>query len=260
MKSSDRTILIALAMIGIVAGAWFLLLAPKRDEVAKLDEEIASVRASVQQQEELVAIAEAAKSSYDTDYSDLVVLGKAVPSEEDTSSLFVELEALADQSGAEFKAIELEGGTGDAPPPPAAAETTADESTTTDVPTAPVATEATAALLPIGATIGPAGLPVMPYSIKLSGDFFQIADFLASVDELVETGKAGPAADGRLVTVDGFELAPNEEVPGVLETTLTVTTYVAPADQGMTGGATPTAPATPPPPAAVPASNETATP
>jgi Tfp pilus assembly protein PilO len=248
MKASDRTVLMALAALGVLAAAWFLLLSPKRDEVAKLDEEITSVRGSLQEQQDLVAAARQAKDDYDTDYSDLVVLGKAVPEEEDTSSLFVELEALAEQSDAAFESIELNSGSASAAPPPPAAETTTDENAedgSAAVPATPVATEATAALLPIGATIGAAGLPVMPYSVKLTGDFFQVSDFLAGVDALVETGKSAPVADGRLITIDGFELVTKDAEGGeVLDATLSVTTYVAPADQGLTGGATPTAPAT----------------
>ena len=249
MKASDRTILMALGVVGVLAAAWFLLLSPKRDEVAKLDQEIASVRSSLDQQRLLVAAAYEAKDRYDTDYSDLVVLGKAVPEEEDTSSLFVELEGLADTSGVSFESIELTSAGTSAPPPPAA-ETTTDENTddatpapTTPVSTTPVATEASAALLPIGATIGSAGLPVMPYTVKLSGDFFQLADFLAGVDALVRTSAKGAVADGRLVTIDGFELAANSlDSSGALDATLAVTTYVAPADQGLTGGATPASP------------------
>lgn len=246
MKATDRTILIALGILGLLAAAWFLVISPKRDEVGKLDDEIAAVRTSLSEQQQLVALANQAKQDYDTDYSDLVVLGKAVPEEEDTSSLFVELESLADRSGVGFDSIELTSGAASSAPPPPAAETATDENADDEsaVPSTPVATEAAAALLPIGATIGPAGLPVMPYSIKLTGDFFQIADFLAGVDALVKTTKSAPVSDGRLITVDGFELAADgTDTSNALDATLTVTTYVAPADQGLMGGATPAAPA-----------------
>jgi hypothetical protein len=58
---------------------------------------------------------------------------------------------------------------------------------------------------------------------------------------------------GRLLTVNSFNLAPiTESTVGTagavaksagLQVDLSVTTYVTPADQGLTGGATPTAPA-----------------
>ena len=66
-------------------------------------------------------------------------------------------------------------------------------------------TEAAASLLPLGASIGPAGLGVMPYSLTFSGDFFQIANFIGGIDSLVHTGaKSNVAVDGRLVTLNGF--------------------------------------------------------
>jgi hypothetical protein len=84
----------------------------------------------------------------------------------------------------------------------------------------------------------------MPYELQFSGTFFQIADFLAGVDRLVKTENKNVAVDGRLVTVDGFALTQNlgEGFPA-LEANLLVTTFVTPAGQGLTGGATPIAPA-----------------
>ena len=37
-------------------------------------------------------------------------------------------------------------------------------------------------MLPIGATVGTAGLPVMPYEMEFEGGFFEIADFFGAVD------------------------------------------------------------------------------
>ena len=113
-----------------------------------------------------------------------------------------------------------------------------------------MATEASAAALPIGASIGPAGLPVMPYDLTFTGNYFQIADFMKKLNGLVHP-KNGSAIDvtGRLVTVDAFTLAPvQSEGQGLtpvptLTADLSVTTYLAPADLGLTGGATPTGPA-----------------
>jgi Tfp pilus assembly protein PilO len=144
-------------------------------------------------------------------------------------------------------------------------ETTAtDASTTTTATTAP-ATEATAATLPIGATVGPAGLPVMPYDLSFSGGFFEVADFLADLDELVDAGSTEAHVHGRLLTVDGFSLAPVEDTAGgsptdpVLNVSLAVTTYVTPAEQGLVAGATPGAPAptTPAPATTTPATEAT---
>jgi hypothetical protein len=67
---------------------------------------------------------------------------------------------------------------------------------------------------------------------------------MAGVDRLVDARKNNVAANGRLVTIDGFTLTANETQPyPMLKASLNVTTYVAPADQGATAGASPTGPA-----------------
>ena len=107
-------------------------------------------------------------------------------------------------------------------------------------------TEAAASLLPLGATIGPAGLGVMPYSLNFSGNFFQVADFIKGIDSLVKTGEAEVAVDGRLVTIDGFSLqraTPKQRLPAASNANFSVTTYLTPPEPGLTAGATPTAPA-----------------
>ena len=62
--------------------------------------------------------------------------------------------------------------------------------------------------------MGPAGLPVMPYSLKFTGDFFQIANFLESLDEMVHMPHGEVDVTGRLLTVDGFALAARGERGG----------------------------------------------
>ena len=51
-------------------------------------------------------------------------------------------------------------------------------------------------------------------------------------------------ANGRLLTVDGFALEPDDELGfPLLKGTFAITTYLTPAGQGVTAGATPAAPA-----------------
>lgn len=245
MKSSDRTILLVVAAVGVVAAFWFFLLSPKRAELSELDQEVAALQASAAEQEQLAALGEQAKTEYRRNYQRLIVLGKAVPGDDDAASLVVQTSSLAREAKIDFRTLTLVEGDGEAPAPPAAAETTADgaEPATPAPAAAAPATEASAASLPIGATVGPAGLPVMPYDLNFHGDFFEVADFLASLDKMVDPDGKALGVDGRLVTVDGFAFTPHPEkgFPH-LAADLHVTTYVAPADQGLTGGATPTTP------------------
>jgi hypothetical protein len=89
----------------------------------------------------------------------------------------------------------------------------------------------------------------MPYDMTFTGGFFQIADFMQRLNGLVRMQRAGIDVTGRLITVDAFTLSPVEtqsaNLSPVPELTadLAVTTYLTPADQGATAGATPTGPA-----------------
>lgn len=117
------------------------------------------------------------------------------------------------------------------------------------VPVAAVPTEATAAPLPIGASVGPAALPIMPYDVRYNGNFFHMADLFAELDSKVELDVSNdasfkPDVQGRLVTVDGFAMVPDlkQGYPNVL-TTIALTTYIVPEDQGLQAGGTPAGPA-----------------
>jgi hypothetical protein len=57
-------------------------------------------------------------------------------------------------------------------------------------------------------------------------------------------GNTSVAADGRLLTIDGFALAPvGTGSSPKLSVSLAVTSYVAPSSEGLTAGANPTGPA-----------------
>jgi hypothetical protein len=271
----QRTILFILPLFVAAIGFWLLAIAPKREEASKLEAEATELRAQVDDQEAAAHAAEAARADFPSAYRRLVVLGKATPTDDDTSSLIVQLSRISRDSGVEFSSLQTSGGGESAPaaPPPAPTQTPADtaaqdEQRVADAEAAadpaaapPAPTEAQASLLPIGAEIGPAGLPVMKYTLEVSGDFFDLADFLAGVDDMVSTRADGSlGVRGRLITVDGFDLSGSSaETTGAtaepitaptadpasptLSATLTLTTFLTPADEGATGGASPTGPA-----------------
>jgi Tfp pilus assembly protein PilO len=233
---------------------------PKREEASKLNDEVTSLRATVEQTEADAAAGEQAQKDFPTNYRRLVALGKAVPADADTSSLLRQVQALSERSNVDFRSINLEAGGGTtaaapaaAPvtPPPAEGEATTEDTASSDTAatdasttaTAAPASEASAALLPIGATVGAAGLPVMPYSLEFQGSFFNIADFFGQLDDMVETDNEKVAVTGRLLTIDGFELAAGPGGFPSLTATVSTTSYLTPADQGLAAGATPSAPA-----------------
>jgi Tfp pilus assembly protein PilO len=252
MGTSTRSIVAALLVVAGAIAFWVLALSPQQKEADKLDTQIETLNSSVAQARGELAQATAAEHAFPTAYHQLVELGQAVPANDETPSLLIELENLARHSGVSFESIQLQGEGEEASAPPVTEATTTPESgsSSTAVPAAKVipATEVEASLLPLGASIGSAGLAVMPYSMNFSGNFFGISKFIGKVDDLVESGKAKMLTiDGRLVTINGFALATesSEENGGgsaELNATFSVTTYLTPPGQGITAGATPTAP------------------
>lgn len=261
MKASDRTIMLGLVGVGVLAVFWFMLLAPKRDHAAQLADQVTQLQAEASTQEQLAIASKQAEADYSRNYGRLVVLGKAAPENGDTPSLLTQLTELSRRSGTSFATL-TQGGDAEAAAGAAAGATSAtaaptqgdqvDTTTETANPSAPVsapstpvvATEAAASGLPLGATVGAAGLGVVPYTLDFSGSFFQIADLMERIDSLVHARRETARVDGQLLTVSGFTMSPAS--PGSLNVELTVASFVLPSDEGLTAGATPTAPAVQP--------------
>lgn len=234
MNSSNRLIIVILLFAALAIGFWMVLLGPKREEAKKLSAEAGALEASVSEARGRLAQAEEAKRAFPTDYRQLVVLGKAVPQGDETSSLLVELGKVSKHAKVTFSSITLQEGNG-------ATESGAPASSDPSATVPP--SEAAAALLPLGTAIGSAGLGVVPYDLKFSGSFFHVADFIEGIDSMVKTsGTVG--VDGRLITLNGFALTedPDAGFP-FLDASFAVTAYVTPPSQGLTAGATGTEPA-----------------
>jgi Tfp pilus assembly protein PilO len=226
--SSNRLVVAILVAVALAAAFWLLVLSPKREEASRLSEGVERQQATLSQDQQALLLAESAQAEFADDYRRLVVLGKAVPGDDETASLIVELHAIAKRADIRFQEFVLDGSSEGPEAAPASV-------TTTEL--APP-TEVAASLLPLGAAIGPAGLATMPYTLKFTGKFFDIADFIAGLDDLVDAKNVGVAVDGRLMTINGFSLAstPSQPFPA-LEATFSLTTFVTPPGQGVTGGA-----------------------
>jgi Tfp pilus assembly protein PilO len=229
LSSSNRAVVAMLAIVVLAGVFWTQLLSPRRDEASALQAQAKQLKTSLAQHEEEIAEAESAKKEFPESYQHLVVVGKAVPSGDETASLLVQVNRLAGRTGGTFTNLQLtaSGSEGEAAAPAAAGSE--------GKPASP--TEVAASLLPLGAAVGPAGLAVMPYDVTFDGNFFQIADFLEGLDALVETKSNRVRVDGRLVTVDGFSLeaAPDKGFPS-LQASFALTTYLTPPGEGLAGG------------------------
>lgn len=239
MSASNRVIVAMLVVVALAVGFWMMLLSPKRDEVKKLDAQIAQQEESLSAHEAEVQRGLQARQDFPREYQQLVVLGKAAPAEDDTASLLVQLNRIAGDARVRFQTFELNSAGG-----------SAEETAATEAPSAEEApaspTEVAASTMPLGASIGPAGLAVMPYQLTFKGSFFKLADFIHGLDSLVKTKNSQVSVTGRLITIDGFDLSAdsNKGFP-YLEASFSVTTFLVPPAQGVTGGATPTSPAAP---------------
>ena len=71
-----------------------------------------SQQAQLAQTQSLITTYEGARDAYKTNYATVVRLGKAVPTDDDTRSLLVQLDAAAKRSGVDFDTINVNGGGG----------------------------------------------------------------------------------------------------------------------------------------------------
>lgn len=252
--SSTRVIVAVFVVVALAVAFWMLLLAPKREKSDELSASAEQLQSTLVQHQSEALAGEEARGDFATDYQQLVVLGKAVPSSDESSSLLIQLNHVADDAGVKFQSLVVGTSNGSeaeapapeepAPEPEAESEAPAGEESTGVPAASTTPTESTASTLPIGATVGPAGLSILPYDLTFSGSFFQVADFIKGMDSLIHTSGKDVAVDGRLVTLDGFALGADADkgFPH-LSATFSVTTYLVPAGQGTTAGASPTEPA-----------------
>ena len=222
----NRTKVLIPVVAGIVALAafWFLVLAPKREEIAKLDTDVAAQEAKAEQSEQLVVTYRKAKADYRANYTTIARLGKAVPADDDVRSLLVQLDSTAKRSKVNFRSLSVGGGV------------SADGSTTTG---------GTGELAPApGAVpVGSAGFSAMPFTFAFSGSFFTLSDFFQRLEHFVTVQNEDIDVTGRLLLLGSIAITPDQGDLGKLEAQIGAASYLLPSTQGLTAGASPTAPA-----------------
>jgi hypothetical protein len=255
MTARDRTVLMVLGIVVLVAAFFLTALKPKRDEAKALDAKVTAAQQRVTTATSAIAEAQAAKQTFRADYAAVARLGKAVPTDDDTPALVYQLERAADRARVDFRTIEL--ASGGASAAPAAATTGAqvasvakEEGKTPKGEAAPAATPAVAATqtaaagLPPGAAVGPAGFPTMPFDFKFTGRFFRLETFLEQLDRMVRIDKGGGlSVHGRLLTIDGFSLSEGPTGFPSMSASIRATSYLLPESEGLTDGATASSPA-----------------
>jgi hypothetical protein len=230
MTARDRIVIVGLAVLAVLAGAWLLVVAPEREKASKLASEVSTAQAQLATAESQVASASAAQASYQTAYASIVRLGKAVPADQEVPSLIYQLAQASNQKNVEFASITTGDGTSGAGASP---------------------TAGAGAAASVSATAS-TGFRQMPFTFVFNGSFESLYNLFQQLDGFaLRTSATGLRVSGRLLTVQSVKLGPatsssaasSKSTTEQLSGTITATAYVLPAGQTIAGGATSSGPA-----------------
>lgn len=231
MTQQDRTIIMVVVGVVIAAASWFLLIKPERQKATKAQAQVEVAQAAADGATAQAASAAAARAKYDRDYATVVRLGKAVPTDSDIASLVYQLDQTADESGVDFRSVNV----------------TATASDTGAAAGANSGAAATSSGLPGGVT-------TVPVTLKFTGTYFEMTRFLHKIERYTITRGDDIDVRGRLVSVDGVTLTPGLAGFPQVSAEVQATVYRAPLDGVSSDGGDATSGS-----AATPASSQTST-
>ncbi|MDQ4049850.1 MAG: hypothetical protein M3131_10810 [Actinomycetota bacterium] len=265
MTDRDKKIALVLIPLLVLAGYWFLLLAPKREEAAKAADALAKQeqrRDAARQRANALA---SSKTNFAADYEELVRLGKAIPSSIDMPSLIVQLDGAARGTGTKLSRIATgertetpapaatppkAPGSGDGSQPAAAGGQGAASGPGKAAEAAGNATNGanSASAQRSGASAGgtgassASGLETVPLELEFKGNFFNLADFFHRLKRFVRVANDRVLVRGRLLTIDTLKFSSDPQLFPKLKAEITATVYLSPKAGGTTAGATPQGP------------------
>jgi Tfp pilus assembly protein PilO len=208
MDARTRLLLGILATVGVIAAAWLLAVAPRREHATALGAQVAQAQRTRDDALARAAAAEQARATYARDYATVARLGKAVPVSTDVPSLVFQLESAARRAKVDFRAV-------------------------TVLDSVPAAPAAPAAGVPSGGGIQPT-----PFSFKFEGSFFGLQKLLARVDRFSRVKGTQISVDGRLLTIDGLTVSPARQGLPEVQGLVTARAYVADLPDQLPGAAT----------------------
>jgi Tfp pilus assembly protein PilO len=272
ITARDRRIISALVPLLLIAGYWFMVLAPKRVESQKVTQELTKAQTARDAAESQVTQLNAAKASFAGDYAAVLRLGKAVPTTLDMPSLLVQLDRAARGTGIEIDNFKpgTPGAAGSAPnavtqntPPgggsnPAApgsapaqgfpakqaqnAGNGVSQANNTNQANADKA--AAVGSSPSGAApTSVPGLQSVPLTFTVNGSYFGLSNFMHRMKRFVRVVNDQIVVRGRLMTVESFAFQKTDPTSSMIKADVTATIYLSPADQGATAGASSQGPA-----------------
>jgi hypothetical protein len=217
VSRSIRILLVAVVAVVAVGGYWKLALAPKRAEAATLDQQVATQEAQLAQTQSLIATYQGAQKDYKTNYATMVRLGKAVPADDDTRSLMVQLDTSAKRSDIDFDTINLNAGGGGAAASAGATSTTP-------------------------GAINAGSYSAMPFTFGFVGTFDTLGNFLSRLERFVSLDHDKINVNGRLLRVESLSLQPAVDGWPGLAAQVGASAYIVPktADPATASGTTTT--------------------
>lgn len=269
LTDRDRKILFAIIPLVLIVGYWFLLLAPKRQEAAKIRDQLSQAQALRDTAQQKASQLAGAKRSFAADYATVIRIGKSIPTSVDMPSLLVQLDRAARGTGIKF--TDIKAGTAPTAPTAPAAATPSTPGGGSSGPTAPGAAPAQsgpgqaaqsasgAVQTANGASAAAAGsstpgangtdasaastgaLESVPLDFEFDGSFFDLANFFHRMKRFVKVANNKIVIRGRLMTIDTFTFD-SSSFPKI-KAQVSATVYLAPQAQGVAAGASPQGPA-----------------
>jgi hypothetical protein len=201
-----RILIVAVVAILAGGGYWKLALAPKRAEAAALEQQLAVQETQLAQTQALIKTYEGSRDAYTKNYATVVRLGKAVPADDDTRSLLVQLDTSAKRSGIDFDTINVNGGGSNVSGNPGA----------------------------IPGAINAGAFSAMPFTFSFDGTFSSLGNFLARLENFVALDGDQISVSGRLLRIENIALAPGDAGWPSLTAQIGASTYIVPKVAALT--------------------------
>jgi hypothetical protein len=230
VTARDRTVIVVVLALGAIVAGWLLVVSPKRSQASSLNGQIASVQSQLDSARSQVAAGEAARTAFAGQYAQLAKLGEAVPPSDDIPSLIYQMQSAAQAAHVSLRGLQLAPGA---------------TSTSTTPSSSSSSSTSSGSQLPPGAAVGAAGLPTDQFTFTLTGNFFNLAGFFNRVQDFVVSSDNSLLISGRLMTINAISLQPGPTGFPQIIANVSATTYIVPATQGPTDGATAAGPSTP---------------
>jgi hypothetical protein len=250
MSGRDRLVAAGIVALIVLGVGWVKFVSPKRSEVSKLQTKVETAHQAVQSAQSELSKARYAQARYAEAYSSVVSLGRAVPATQEIPGLVYELDQASNSKNVEFASI--------SPSTAASGGAAASAAKSSSSPSSSSSSSSSSSKEKSSAA---AGFQAMPISFTFNGSFEQLYHLLTTVQNYAITTPTGVVkVTGRLLTIQGFNLAPSQSAatepastsgtkvqtkttPGEhLSGQVTATAYVLPPGTQLAGEGTPSGP------------------